>query len=164
MMNWIHAPSRRYRIMLLLIHCRDWIKDAIANVRAVIRAVHATGTYGSEARLHLLTTIIGIWVVLPIQSVGPFRALGRDIPKEFWGTLIFIVALYGLLQMFLTRGNLLANEEGRSRALFWDCLLYGFLTYIYIVTAYPGVAPVIFAFFSVTSWGLYKRLSQKGPR
>ena len=164
MMNWINAPSRRYRALLMLSHGRDWVCEFIATVRAVLRAVRSTGTYGSEARLHLTTFVVGAWVMLPLQSVSPLRALGREFPKEFWGVVILAVAIYGLLQMFSTRGNLLANEAGRARALFWDCLLYAFLSYIYIVVAYPRVATVIFVLFTFFSLGLYKRLSQRGPR
>ena len=158
------AVSLRLRVLFAWFAVRHHWEDFRDNSAAVWRAAKVAGTYGSEVRLHGLTMVIGLWAMLPFQSLSPFILFGRVLPEQSWALGMFGVALYGFAQMLATKGNSYSNEDGRTRALQMTCAAFVFLSWIFWTSSYPKIGTVVYPYVALTSWSLFMRMVKHGPR
>jgi hypothetical protein len=156
---------RRLKFWLQLNELLSWqsCREVWEAWRAVIRSTKGATTYASELRLHLLATLIGVFLFVPNAQVGSLHIYTVVIPQVVWATGCLGVGLYGLAQMIRTRGNIRANERGRTRALRLQIFTFAFLGVLQICAAPTRLATVMFPYIMLVAAEMSIRLAKHGP-
>ena len=142
---------------------REGLQEMLETWGAVIRASRSGSTYATELRIHLLAGLLALFALLPFQLLSAFQVFKWPVPESIWALGMFVVASHGGLQMFRTRGDTGANEEGRARALVVNCAAFVFLSVLQMLTSWERPGTVIFPFVSCVAASMALRLAKYGP-